>query len=156
MPVTTFLIAAVLALPKQFATVYLGYAENVSADGKKSKSTTIAKIVVITVTILVTIWSMHYVNGQIDQIKGRVVYARRKACQAKLEQQGVGNVGAREAEGADPEDPATAPLVGGEMDNVGLAHPSPSRTPEPPHRQQYSPARDTNPYRTEGEFCCVL
>ena len=79
MPVTTFLIAAFLALPKQFATVYLGYAENLSADGSKSKGVTIAKIAVITVTVVVTIYAMRYVNARIDAIKARVVYERRKA-----------------------------------------------------------------------------
>ena len=79
MSVWTFLTAAVLALPKQFATVYLGYAENASADGKPSRGTTVIKIVVIALTVVVTVVAMRYINARIDAVKGRVVYARRKA-----------------------------------------------------------------------------
>ena len=77
--VWTFLVAAFLSLPKQFATVYLGYAENASADGKPSRGTTVIKIVVIALTVVVTVVAMRYINARIDAVKGRVVYARRKA-----------------------------------------------------------------------------
>ncbi|KAI0788371.1 hypothetical protein C8Q74DRAFT_1257601, partial [Fomes fomentarius] len=90
MPFMTFFIAAFVALPKQFAGVYLGVAEHSGApkdengDKKVTKTTTIIKIVVLTVTILMTIIAMRYVDNKIDNVKNRVIYARRKARQAKL------------------------------------------------------------------------
>ena len=81
--------------PKHFvAAVYFICSENGSADEKKSKGATTAKIIVITraVTVPVTIRSMRYVDGQIDEIEGWLIYARQKVQQAKFEQTGVGNV----------------------------------------------------------------
>ena len=49
-----------------------------------TKTQKIIKYVVITITILITIVAMRYVNGKIDGVKQRVVYRRRKARQAKL------------------------------------------------------------------------
>ncbi|TFK84645.1 hypothetical protein K466DRAFT_601836 [Polyporus arcularius HHB13444] len=86
----TFLIAAFLALPKQFASVYFGVAENSGAptdqNGNKSpsKTTKITKILVLTATVVVTFVAMRYVNSRIDAIKNRVIYARRKARQTTV------------------------------------------------------------------------
>lgn len=57
---------------------------DLSTDKKVTRTTTIIKIVVITVTILMTIIAMRYVDNKIDNVKNRVIYARRKARQAKL------------------------------------------------------------------------
>ncbi|RPD55041.1 hypothetical protein L227DRAFT_510708 [Lentinus tigrinus ALCF2SS1-6] len=89
MSVWTFLIAAFLALPKQLAAVYLGVAENSGAPADENgsaptKTTKTIKIIVITLTILITIAAMRFVNSKIDGVKHRVIYARRKARQAKL------------------------------------------------------------------------
>ena len=80
MPITTFFFAAVLSLPKQFATVYLGYAEELSADGHSTASNIIQAVVLI-ISIVVMVLAMRYVNKKTDAIKGRVIYERRKARQ---------------------------------------------------------------------------
>ncbi|KAI0750310.1 hypothetical protein C8Q80DRAFT_1101544, partial [Daedaleopsis nitida] len=87
MSVWTFLIAAFVALPKQLAVVYIGPG---LLDKKVSKTTTIIKAVVITATIIITIYAMRYVDAQLNAVKERVIYARRKARQAKLAGSGSG------------------------------------------------------------------
>ena len=84
MGVITFSIAAILSLPKQFITVYLGVALEQSEDGKSSKSDTIIKDVVLGVTTLITIGAMWYIYHKMNQAKPLVIYDRRKARQAKL------------------------------------------------------------------------
>ena len=49
-----------------------------------TKTTKTIKIVVITATILITIAAMRYMNAKNDEVKERVIYARRKARQAKM------------------------------------------------------------------------
>ncbi|RPD69735.1 hypothetical protein L226DRAFT_471371 [Lentinus tigrinus ALCF2SS1-7] len=85
MSVWTFLIAAFLALPKQLAAVYLADPfVRATTDKSPTKTTKTIKIIVITLTILITIAAMRFVNSKIDGVKHRVIYARRKARQAKL------------------------------------------------------------------------
>ncbi|KAI0788372.1 hypothetical protein C8Q74DRAFT_677364 [Fomes fomentarius] len=127
MNVLTFLIAAVVALPKQLVTVYLGSAGYSNApadeDGNKtvSKGTRILKIGIIVFTIIVTMFAMHYVNGQIDKVKGRVIYERRKRRQAKLAPFSASASGAALA---DIEESDSTPLVvnggGDSMDHAAV------------------------------------
>ncbi len=79
MGVFTFSIAAILSLPKQFITVYLGVALEQSEEGTSSKSDTIIKDVVLGVTTLITIGAMWYIYHQMNKVKPQVIYARRKA-----------------------------------------------------------------------------
>ena len=90
MGVITFSIAAILSLPKQFITVYLGVALEQSEDGKSSKSDTIIKDVVLGATTLITIGAMWYIYHKMNQAKPMVIYDRRKARQAKLAPYGGG------------------------------------------------------------------
>ena len=94
----TFAIAAVLSLPKQFVTVYLGVALEQSADGvslrsllvsfpiltvnragKPSRKDQIIKWTILILTGVVTIGAMWYINKQMTRVKPDVIYARRKA-----------------------------------------------------------------------------
>ncbi|CAL1715905.1 unnamed protein product [Somion occarium] len=84
MDVWTFSLAAILSLPKQFLTVYLGVALEQSETGETSKTDTIIKTVVIVITTIVTIGAMWYVYRKMEQVKPKVIYERRKARQAKL------------------------------------------------------------------------
>ncbi|KAI0667984.1 hypothetical protein C8Q78DRAFT_941278, partial [Trametes maxima] len=76
MGVWTFLTAAVLSLPKQLATVYLGVSQN---SGGNSAQTGGIKAVVILATIAMTYVAMRFINKKVDEVKMGVVYARRKA-----------------------------------------------------------------------------
>ncbi|KAJ7074645.1 hypothetical protein C8F01DRAFT_1101318 [Mycena amicta] len=87
MPFWVFLVAAIVSLPKQFAIVYVGYALAQSGDSKSNK---IQKIV-LAITIVVTVIAMVYMRRLMLQARPELVYARRKARQAKL--QGEGAVG---------------------------------------------------------------
>ncbi|KAI1781906.1 hypothetical protein LXA43DRAFT_860982, partial [Ganoderma leucocontextum] len=84
MGVITFSIAAILSLPKQFITVYLGVALEQSENGPSSTSDTIIKYVVVGVTTLMTIGAMWYIYHKMNLAKPLVIYDRRKARQAKL------------------------------------------------------------------------
>ncbi|KAI0667983.1 snare associated Golgi protein-domain-containing protein [Trametes maxima] len=129
MNIFNFLGAAILSLPKQLATVYLGSAQS---NGTENHTTKTIKTVVIIVTIAVTIFAMHYVKVQTDKIKERVIYRRRKARQAKL-------LAAAGMEPTDPEagfDTARSPLLSShpavstvELDGVRLHVPAPQAAP---------------------------
>ncbi|KAI0819566.1 snare associated Golgi protein-domain-containing protein [Trametes gibbosa] len=84
MSIWTFSIAAILSLPKQFITVYLGVALEQSEDGQSSTRDTIIKDVVLGATTLITIGAMWYIYHKMNQAKPHVIYERRKARQAKF------------------------------------------------------------------------
>ncbi|KAI0364246.1 hypothetical protein BV20DRAFT_872629 [Pilatotrama ljubarskyi] len=84
MGIWTFSIAAILSLPKQFITVYLGVALEQSEDGSSSTRDTIIKDVVLGTTTIITIGAMWYIYHKMNQAKPHVIYERRKARQAKL------------------------------------------------------------------------
>ncbi|KAL4250920.1 Golgi apparatus membrane protein TVP38 [Abortiporus biennis] len=84
MSVWTFSIAAILSLPKQFITVYLGVALEQSETGQTSRTDTIIKDSVLAVTVVVTIAAMWYIYHLMNKVKPAVIYDRRKARQVKL------------------------------------------------------------------------
>ncbi|KAF8260064.1 snare associated Golgi protein-domain-containing protein [Lactarius quietus] len=84
MPVWTFALAAFLSLPKQLATVYIGVI--VGENGQKEKtSQRVASYTVIVVTTIVTFLAARYILRKLVEAKPDVIYARRKARQAKIE-----------------------------------------------------------------------
>ncbi|GJE85607.1 Golgi apparatus membrane protein TVP38 [Phanerochaete sordida] len=91
MSIWTFMIAALLSLPKQFITVYLGVALEDSESGQSSTKDTIIKDVVIGITVVVTVAAMWYIYHLMAKVKPEVIYERRKARQAKLEA-GIGEL----------------------------------------------------------------
>ncbi|KAI0327055.1 hypothetical protein GY45DRAFT_1373459 [Cubamyces sp. BRFM 1775] len=139
MNIFIFLAAAILSLPKQLVTVYLGVAQSGTEDSTQKK----IKAAVIAATIIITIFAMRYIRHETDKIKEQVIYRRRKARQAKL----------RIAAGLDPEvgaDPADCPasplLAHGpgavptqtvSLDGVRLEVPRPQRAPSPSQPQPY-------------------
>ncbi|KAJ7675451.1 hypothetical protein B0H17DRAFT_987853 [Mycena rosella] len=80
MPFWVFLTAAILSLPKQLIVVYIGVA-------LKSNDSTSKKVqrIVLAVSIVITVLIMGYVRRLMTQARPAVVYARRKARQAKLQ-----------------------------------------------------------------------
>lgn len=94
MNILVFILAAILSMPKQFITVYIGTLLESSSNGTSSvhfavhahpeagSATTKNKIlsyVVGFITVLVTIAAMWYIQREVNRIKPDVVYARRKA-----------------------------------------------------------------------------
>ncbi|KAF9443820.1 hypothetical protein P691DRAFT_382491 [Macrolepiota fuliginosa MF-IS2] len=87
MGIIVFSIAAILSMPKQFITVYLGVILEQSATGTSSTKSRIISDVVLAVTVLITILAMWYILYCMNKAKPAVIYAKRKARQAKLERQ---------------------------------------------------------------------
>ncbi|KAF7332971.1 hypothetical protein MVEN_02403100 [Mycena venus] len=75
-----FLVAAVVSLPKQIVLVYVG----VALASNDSRSNKIQRIV-LGITIAITVIALIYIRRMMDRAKPAVVYARRKARQAKLQ-----------------------------------------------------------------------
>ncbi|THV00372.1 hypothetical protein K435DRAFT_657310 [Dendrothele bispora CBS 962.96] len=79
MSTLTFLAAAVLSLPKQLITVYLGVSLEDEADGTQTKSEKIINAVVIVVGVVVGIVAFRVINKRINEVKTAVIHDRRKA-----------------------------------------------------------------------------
>ncbi|PBK63620.1 hypothetical protein ARMSODRAFT_529528 [Armillaria solidipes] len=84
MGIIVFCIAAILSLPKQFVTVYLGVILEQSATGETDKKSKIISAAVLILTIVITIAAMRYTLKQMNKVKPAIIYARRKARQGKL------------------------------------------------------------------------
>ncbi|KAK0447378.1 uncharacterized protein EV420DRAFT_1568434 [Desarmillaria tabescens] len=79
MGIIVFCIAAILSLPKQFITVYLGVILEQSSTGTTDTKSRIISDVVLVITFLITIAAMWYIYHQMNKVKPEVIYARRKA-----------------------------------------------------------------------------
>ena len=79
MGIFVFSLAAILSLPKQFITVYLGVILEQSSTGAQSSKSRIITDVVLAITILITFVAMWYIFRQMDKVKPEVIYKRRKA-----------------------------------------------------------------------------
>ncbi|KAK7460533.1 hypothetical protein VKT23_009254 [Stygiomarasmius scandens] len=84
MGIFVFSIAAILSMPKQLITVYLGVILEQSSSGTEDTKSKIISRVVLTVTVLVTVVAMWYILRKMNQVKPTIIYERRKARQAKL------------------------------------------------------------------------
>lgn len=73
-----FLAAAVLSLPKQLVTVYIGVLMADSVDGTDKKDR-IASILVSVVSFIVTSIAFRIIRQETNKIKPQVIYERRKA-----------------------------------------------------------------------------
>ncbi|KAJ3931906.1 MAG: hypothetical protein NXY57DRAFT_1005441 [Lentinula lateritia] len=83
MNVFVFSIAAILSLPKQFITVYLGVILG-EAAGQESTKQKLISDGVVAITVIVTIAACWYLLRKMNQVKPDIIHARRKARQAKL------------------------------------------------------------------------
>ncbi|KAJ7119589.1 hypothetical protein C8R44DRAFT_878007 [Mycena epipterygia] len=83
MNIFVFSIAAILSLPKQLITVYLGVILEQSSEGVTDSKSRIISDSVLAVTFLVTLLAMWYIFHQMSLMKPQVIYERRKARQGK-------------------------------------------------------------------------
>ncbi|KDQ52660.1 hypothetical protein JAAARDRAFT_72915 [Jaapia argillacea MUCL 33604] len=83
MSFTTFIIAAVLSLPKMLVHVFIGVSLSASNAGNDSKRLRILNIVVVIAFVIITIVAMKYIKKRLAEVTPAVVYARRKARQIK-------------------------------------------------------------------------
>ncbi|KAF8804024.1 hypothetical protein BYT27DRAFT_7108525 [Phlegmacium glaucopus] len=84
MGIIVFSFAAILSMPKQFITVYLGVILEQSNTGVQDTKSRIISDVVIALTLIITIVAMWYILHQMNKVKPQVIYEKRKARQAKL------------------------------------------------------------------------
>lgn len=85
MNVLTFSIACILSLPKQLITVYIGVIIEESGTGTETAKDKLISDAVLAVTVAITCAAMWYLLRKMRQVKPDIIYARRKARQAKLE-----------------------------------------------------------------------
>jgi len=85
MTVLTFSIACILSLPKQLITVYIGVIIEESGTGKETAKDKLISDAVLALTVAITCAAMWYILRKMRLVKPDVIYARRKARQAKLE-----------------------------------------------------------------------
>lgn len=76
MGIMVFCLAAILSLPKQFVTVYLGVI--LEGQNKNTKSKIISDSV-LALTFIITIVALWYIYHQMNKAKPTVIYDRRKA-----------------------------------------------------------------------------
>ncbi|KAF5375564.1 hypothetical protein D9615_009175 [Tricholomella constricta] len=84
MGIIVFSIAAILSMPKQFITVYLGVILEQSSTGVKDQKSAIITDVVLAITFIITVVAMWYIFRQMNKVKEEIIYQRRKARQAKI------------------------------------------------------------------------
>ncbi|KAJ7186821.1 hypothetical protein C8R46DRAFT_1058148, partial [Mycena filopes] len=84
MNIFVFSVAAILSLPKQLITVYLGVILEQSKDGVTDPKSRYISDGVLALTLLVTVLAMWYILHQMALVKASVIYDRRKARQGKL------------------------------------------------------------------------
>ncbi|KZV77371.1 hypothetical protein PENSPDRAFT_707259 [Peniophora sp. CONT] len=127
MGIFVFSLAALLSLPKQFVTVYLG----VLIDTSDSETTAqrLASYAVVGVTVAITALAMWYIYREMNRLKPAYIYDRRKARGAKL---AMGSSGAP-YDGASPyvAEPGMSAV------NVSLHAPEGSYSPRDPNSQQW-------------------
>ncbi|PFH48524.1 hypothetical protein AMATHDRAFT_87049 [Amanita thiersii Skay4041] len=87
MGIIVFSLAAILSLPKQFITVYLGVILEQSESGTTDTKSRIISDVVLAITFLITIAAMWYIVRQMNKVKPEVIYKRRRARLAKIKAQ---------------------------------------------------------------------
>ena len=79
MNVFVFSAAAILSLPKQFITVYVGVVLEEAGTGSATTKNKIIEDTVLGITVVITGLAMWYIYGKMNAVKGEVIYARRKA-----------------------------------------------------------------------------
>ncbi|KAF8633114.1 hypothetical protein AX15_001497 [Amanita polypyramis BW_CC] len=89
MGIIVFSIAAILSLPKQFITVYIGVVLEGSATGTRTRKSKIIGDVVLAISILVTVLAMWYILHQMNKVKPEIIYKRRRARIGKMAKDGM-------------------------------------------------------------------
>jgi len=75
-----FLLSAIVSLPRHFITVYIGVTldDEVKDHDKSLKKEKIITLIVLCVTIGISVGAFRYINRLCDNVKGEVIYQRRK------------------------------------------------------------------------------
>ncbi|KAG2121598.1 snare associated Golgi protein-domain-containing protein, partial [Suillus clintonianus] len=79
MGIFAFMLAAVLSLPKQFITVYIGVMLESDPNSSPASTSRIIGDVVGAITLLVTVAAMWYINKAVNKVKPQVIQERQKS-----------------------------------------------------------------------------
>lgn len=79
MGIFTFMLAAVLSLPKQFVTVYIGVMLESDPNSSGASTSRIIGDVIGAITLLVTVVAMWYINKEVGKVKPQVIQERQKS-----------------------------------------------------------------------------
>lgn len=84
MGIIVFSLAALLSMPKQFITVYIGVVFEQSGTGTTTTKNKIISDVVIAITIIITVLAMWYILHAMNKVKPEIIYKKRRARIGKL------------------------------------------------------------------------
>ncbi len=128
------------------------------SDKSPTKTTQAIKGIVISVTVIMTIVAMRFVNIKIDVVKQRVIYARQKARQVKLSESGtVDSINPSSSWSSaprddEPEAPPTPFIPLAQRDSMDVVHPD-TNTPRALPSPQGAPAASGSTSRGyEGKY----
>lgn len=76
--IISFVISAMVSLPKQLVLVYVGVAYEKDGSGDESTTSRAVSAVVAVVAALITIIALRWIRIQMMLVKGPLVYRRRK------------------------------------------------------------------------------
>ncbi|KAG2072554.1 hypothetical protein BDR04DRAFT_937388, partial [Suillus decipiens] len=79
MGIFTFMLAALLSLPKQFITVYIGVMLESDQNSSGASTSKVIGDVVGAITLLVTVVAMWYINKAVNDMKQQVIQERQKS-----------------------------------------------------------------------------
>lgn len=79
MGIFAFMLAAVLSLPKQFITVYIGVMLESDPNASAASTSRIIGDVVGAITLLVTVAAMWYINKAVSKVKLQIIQERQKS-----------------------------------------------------------------------------
>ncbi|KAJ7723444.1 snare associated Golgi protein-domain-containing protein [Mycena maculata] len=82
-PFWSFLLAAILSLPKQMVTVYIGYSLKPSQTDNDTSN--IVSKVILGLTVVITLVALWFINRKMKAARDDYVYSRRKGRQGRVE-----------------------------------------------------------------------
>ncbi|KAG0704111.1 snare associated Golgi protein-domain-containing protein [Suillus ampliporus] len=79
MSIFVFMLAAVLSLPKQFITVYIGVMLESDPNSSATSTSKIIGDILVAVTLLVTVAAMWYINKAVNKVKQQIIQERQES-----------------------------------------------------------------------------
>lgn len=79
MKLWVFVVSAIISLPRNFVSVYIGSSFESDAEGTGEKKSKIINIAVIVATIIITMFAMRFIDVRVNAVKEEVICEKRKA-----------------------------------------------------------------------------
>lgn len=118
MNIFIFTLAALLAMPKQLVIVYFGVAIEQSGDGHESTASKVIKYVVLALSVILTIWTAHWLYKRMEKIRPQVQLKLRQRRYEMLTQARYSQAGPAPGSSMPADDkPTTSVVTFGEYDD---------------------------------------